>query len=48
MVVVYFNSKLMFLNLYGGKALYRRYGEQMMTVSVKDLQTNIVHISNDV
>lgn len=44
----YYCGRLMFTNLYGNKDLDCRYGEGMMFVSVKELHTYAVHISNDV
>lgn len=38
----------MYANLYGNKELYRRYGEEVMFLSLKELQTWAVNISSAV
>lgn len=48
MMIGYYTVMLMHANLYCDKDLDRRYEEAVLSVSVMELQTYAVHISNDV
>lgn len=48
MVIAYYTGTLIFPNLYGEKNLDRRYGEEVIFVSLKEIQKYAVHIGDDV
>lgn len=48
MVMGSYSGTLNYTSLYGDEDLYRRYGEEVLSMRVKELQTNAVYISDDV
>lgn len=48
MVIRYYSGKLLYVNLYGDKYLDRKYAERVISVSMRELHTYGIHISNDV